>query len=98
MEDPEMSEFFRILGLVSTVGILEKIEEGKNQYKYFLSLASVSTLNKRTKQLTDLGIIEHHITKEGKRTEWYTLTERGKRIVVVVKNLKKAFKVRKDVH
>lgn len=98
MEDPEMSEFFRILGLVSTVEMLEKIEEGKNQYKYFLSLASVSTLSKRTKQLTDLRIIEHHIAKEGKRTEWYTLTERGKRVVRALRSLKKAFKGRKDVH
>ena len=99
MEDPAESEdenllpqeFLKLLGSTATVSILKGIHKGENQYKYFYSIASPSTLNTRIGKLITLRIIEHHITREPRRKEWYTLTERGKRIVEAIIELEKTF-------
>jgi DNA-binding HxlR family transcriptional regulator len=91
MED-ELGEFFSVLGLQGTRGILKSIKDGKDQYKDFTLYASESTLNMRTKQLIALGLIEHHLLRgTGKRREWYTLTEKGKRVLKAITELEKAF-------
>jgi DNA-binding HxlR family transcriptional regulator len=91
MED-ELGEFFSVLGLQGTRGILNSIKDGKDQYKNFTLYASEATLNMRIKQLIALGLIEHHLLRgTGKRREWYTLTERGKRVLKATTDLEKAF-------
>lgn len=84
----ELKEFYRILGFTATTEILKCIEDGKNQYKDF-DFASVSTINTRLKQLLDLGLLEHHLQTKDKRTEWYTLTEKGKSVVKGIQYLDK---------
>jgi DNA-binding HxlR family transcriptional regulator len=91
MEDKQLKEFLRVLGFTATVDILNSIEEGNNQYKHFIPFASISTLNERVKQLEALGIIEHHLAREDKRREWYTLTRKGKKVVKVITKLEKVF-------
>jgi predicted transcriptional regulator len=91
MED-ELGEFFSVLGFVGTRGILKSIGEGKDQYMDFTLYASKSTIDVRTKQLIALGLIEHHLLRgTGKRREWYTLTERGKRVLKATTELERAF-------
>ena len=47
----------------------------------------------RIKQLITLGLIEHHLLRgTGKRREWYTLTDKGKRVLKVTTELEEAFK------
>ena len=89
MGDTQLKELLRVLGFTATIDILNSIEEGKNQYKHFIPFASIATLNKRMKQLMNLGIIEHHLTREDKRREWYTLTEKGKRALKIIKEIEK---------
>ena len=89
--EDHLKEFFKVLGLTATVEILKSIQEGRNQYLDFFTTASVSTVNKRIKQLITLGIIKHHLGREPKRKEWYTLTERGKRVLEAVIRLEGAF-------
>jgi len=90
-EDQDLKEFFRVLGLTATVDILKSIQKGKNQYLDFFTTASVSTVNERIKQLITLGIIKHHLGREPRRKEWYTLTERGERVLKATVRLEKAF-------
>ncbi|KYK32136.1 MAG: hypothetical protein HXS48_14000 [Theionarchaea archaeon] len=90
-DDQDLKEFFRVLGLTATVEILKSIQKGKNQYLDFFTTASVSTINERIKQLITLGIIQHHLGREPKRKEWYTLTERGKRVLKAIVRLERAF-------
>jgi predicted transcriptional regulator len=98
MED-ELGEFFSVLGLQGTRGILAAIKEGKDQYKNFTLYASEATLNMRTKQLTTLGLIEHHLLRgTGKRREWYTLTDKGKRVLKATTDLEKAFQGKGKSH
>ncbi|MBU7046375.1 MAG: winged helix-turn-helix transcriptional regulator [Theionarchaea archaeon] len=92
MED-NLRKFLRVLGFTATVDILNSIEEGKNQYKHFIPFASISTLNERVKQLESLGIIEHHLAREDKRREWYTLTQKGEKVVKVITKLERVFQV-----
>jgi DNA-binding HxlR family transcriptional regulator len=88
----ELGEFFSVLGFAGTRGILKSIGEGKDQYKDFTLYASKSTIDVRTKQLIALGLIKHHLLRgTGKRREWYTLTERGKRVLKVTTELERAF-------
>ena len=92
MED-ELGEFFSVLGLQGTRGILNSIKDGKDQYKNFTLYASEATINMRIKQLIALGLIEHHLLRgTGKRREWYTLTDKGKRVLKVTTELEEAFK------
>jgi DNA-binding HxlR family transcriptional regulator len=92
MEDEDsLEEFFRVLGLRATRDILHTIHEGNNQYKDFMKFGCISTINLRPKQLESLGIIEHNLTREEKRREWYTLTEKGERVMKVIIELEKAF-------
>ncbi len=89
MGDTQLRELLRVLGFTATIDILNSIKEGRNQYKHFILFTSISTLNKRTKQLMSLGIIEHHLTREDKRREWYTLTEKGEKVIEVIIKLEK---------
>jgi len=90
-EDQDLKEFLRVLGLTATIEILKSIQKGKNQYLNFFTTASVSTINERIKQLITLGIIQHHLGREPKRKEWYTLTKRGERVLKAIVRLEKAF-------
>ena len=91
MED-ESGEFFSVLGLQGTRSILNSIKDGKDQYKNFTLYASEATINMRTKQLIALGLIEHHLLRgTGKRREWYTLTNKGERVLKAITELEKAF-------
>ena len=85
------NRFFRVLGLTSTVDLLKSIQEGKNQYKDFLTFMGVGTINRRLRELINLGIIEHHFERKDRRNEWYTLTEKGKRILEAIIRLENIF-------
>jgi predicted transcriptional regulator len=39
------------------------------------------------RELLIFGLLEHHIKKEEKRTEWYTITERGKKVAELLKEI-----------
>ena len=92
MEDRDnLKEFFRVLGSAATRDILHTIREGQNQHKDFVTFGSISTINQRPKQLESLGIVKHHLTREEKRRECYTLTEKGERVMKAIIGLEKAF-------
>lgn len=91
MVNKNCNRFFRVLGLTSTVDLLKSIHKGKNQYKDFLTFTNIGTINRRLKELIRLGIIKHHFERKDKRNEWYTLTEKGKRILEAIEKLEDAF-------
>ena len=91
MEEQDLKEFFKVLGSAAARDILHTIHEGNNQHKDFATFGSISTINLRPKQLESLGIIKHNLTREEKRREWYTLTERGERVMKALVELEKAF-------
>jgi DNA-binding HxlR family transcriptional regulator len=87
MEKRDLKELFQVLGSMAAIEILTSIREGRNHYIDFVTFASVTSLNNRVRQLEHLGLIEHHLTHKEKRKEWYTITERGKRVLKIVEDL-----------
>ena len=80
------------LGILASTGaclILSRAEKEKVQHKELNEFLNSHTLNARLHQFLMLGLIEHHISKIGKRTEWYTITEKGKETLRWIKGLEK---------
>ena len=90
MEKIDLKAVFQLLGSVAAIEILRSVKEGRNHYMDFMTFASVSSLNNRVRQLEHLGLIKHHLTQKEKRKEWYTITERGKRVLKIVEDLENA--------
>ena len=80
--------FFRVLGLKGTKDILTFLDEhGPAQYRDFHVSISVSTLNKRLRELLMFDLINHCLTREGGRKEWYEITEKGREVAKHLKRL-----------
>jgi len=45
-----------------------------------MKFAHVPTLNERVKQLLEYNLIEHHLERKELRREWYSITEKGRKI------------------
>ena len=74
--------FLRVLGMRGTRDILRYLgEHGTARYKNFSSFMNTLTLNQRLRQLLGYKLIEHHMDRKVKRIEWYTITEKGKKIL-----------------
>lgn len=79
-----------VLGKTGTVYILEYLStHEKTQYKELNRTLACHTLNCRIRELLELNLIEHHFVKKETRTEWYTITEKGKRVVEHIQKLQK---------
>ncbi len=83
-----LSEFFKILHLEATYKILDYLNDhGNCHHKDLKHLTSTFTLSHRLNDLLKYTLIEHHFEKEEKRKEWYTITERGRRALELLKRL-----------
>ena len=85
----KIEEFYKILGLRGTVKILKYLnEQGKARYIDLSFIISYASLNTRLTQLETLNIIEHHFNRgKEKREEWYELTEKGKKLILIFNQL-----------
>ncbi|MGD2249723.1 MAG: winged helix-turn-helix transcriptional regulator [Candidatus Methanofastidiosia archaeon] len=81
----------RILKLIGSAGtkfILEYLNtHTETQYKELNRTLAPHTLNTRLRELSNFKLVEHHFEKKEKRKEWYIITERGKRVLQIMKNL-----------
>jgi DNA-binding HxlR family transcriptional regulator len=81
-------EFLKMIGSTGTKLILDFISEhGTAQYKDIRLFMNAHTLNRRLRELLICGFLEHHIEKEEKRMEWYTITEKGKKLVKLLREI-----------
>ncbi len=72
--------------------ILEFLEEKvEGHYRDLKVLPSVSTFHARLHFLLEHGLIEHHFERIPLRREWYELTERGRKILQHLKDMRKVF-------
>ncbi len=80
------TKFLKILSLEATFAILEYLNDhGESRYKDLECLTSTYSLSTRLKQLLKYNLIEHHFEKEETRTEWYTITEKGRKALTILK-------------
>ncbi|MGD2251199.1 MAG: winged helix-turn-helix transcriptional regulator [Candidatus Methanofastidiosia archaeon] len=87
----------KIIRLTGTVYILEYLHtHTKGQYTDLISNISIPTINARLNTLRKLKLIEHHFVREDTRKEWYELTEKGEKVIQLIKKLQNYDKVKKD--
>ncbi|MBU7028217.1 MAG: winged helix-turn-helix transcriptional regulator [Theionarchaea archaeon] len=80
--------FFKMLGSKAAVRILQYLgTEERVKYKDLQQFVNTHTLNVRIKDLLNHGLIEHHLTREEIRQEWYELTEKGKNVIELLNKL-----------
>ncbi len=75
-------ELLKIIGQAGTVEILEYLREhGTAQHQELNAFTNTHTLNVRLRQLIRHGLIEHNYERHIPKKEWYTITEKGKKIL-----------------
>lgn len=80
MKEEAKERFFKLVGAKGTNKILEFLSEHDTaQYKDLIVFSSSPALNKRLRELVAFNLIEHHIERIGKRKEWYSITEKGRK-------------------
>ena len=89
-----IEEFYKVLGLKGTVNILKFLyEHEKLRYIDLSSIISYASLNTRLMQLENLNLIEHHFNRgKERREEWYELTERGKKLILIFDQVEEIIK------
>jgi DNA-binding HxlR family transcriptional regulator len=81
-------KILKLLGFTGTVFILEYMDaHTKTQYKDLNKTLAAYTLNCRLKELLDSKLVEHHFERKEKREEWYEITERGKKLLQIIRKL-----------
>jgi len=84
----DMKEFLKMIGGKGTKEILEFLDENrKGRYMQFRQYMSTRMLNIRLRELLIFGLVEHHITKQERKNEWYTITKKGKKILRCLKKM-----------
>ncbi len=88
--DEREEEFLKLVYSKGTIDILTYLNEhGTAQYKDLIELVNEVTLYNRVKQLLEFNLIVHHLDKKDVRREWYELTEKGKRVLQILEDIKK---------
>ena len=82
MDEQEEEAFLKMIGLKGTVPILRYMnKKGEAQYVELIRLINVVSLNTRLKQLLHFGLIQHHLERLELRREWYSITDKGRKIL-----------------
>jgi len=88
MDETTKRELLALLGSKDTKKILQYLcQQGDVQYTNFDLSISLPTFNTRLRKLLKFGLIEHCITKQPRRGEWYKITERGKNVLEIMENM-----------
>jgi DNA-binding HxlR family transcriptional regulator len=84
------NEIIKILGFTGAIVILEYMDAHiKTQYKDLNKTLAAYTLNCRLQELLDSKLIEHHFVRKETREEWYTITEKGRKVLHIIQKLQK---------
>ena len=84
----EDETILKIAGAKGTMEILEflyKHETG--QYAQMKNFMNGHTLNTRLRQLSSYGMIQHHDHTSDLGTDWYTIAEKGEKVLHHLKEL-----------
>ncbi|KYK37625.1 MAG: winged helix-turn-helix transcriptional regulator [Theionarchaea archaeon] len=88
MDKKEEKEFLKLIGLTGTIFILRYLNEhDSGQYKDLQDYINTHSLNQRLRTLLHFNLVEHHYVRDEKKKEWYTLTEKGRKILILVEKM-----------
>jgi DNA-binding HxlR family transcriptional regulator len=81
-------KIIKILGFTGTIFILEYMDaHTRTQYKELNKTLAAYTLNCRLQELLDSKLIEHHFVRKETREEWYEITEKGRKVLQIIRML-----------
>ncbi len=87
VEPDKVEGFFNLIGRRFTVQILELAERKGKVHYGDMSFVSCHSLNKRLHDLLKYQVMEHHVERIPLRKEWYELTERGRRVIGLLREM-----------
>jgi DNA-binding HxlR family transcriptional regulator len=88
MGDNRNQEFLQMLSARGALEILKFLDEREEvQHRQMKGIINTHTLNNRIRELLEFELIQHHLEKSEKRHEWYTLTEKGKKVLEILEIL-----------
>lgn len=86
--EKKRDEYLKVISLKATAAILEYLTvHGDTHYTELQKLTSTYTLTMRLRSLRKVGLVEHHIKKEKTRKEWYTITEKGRKVLRIIQKI-----------
>jgi len=86
-------DIFKILSQRGVVEILENLEKvGRLKYKEVEELVgNPSTTTRRLSSLERKGLIEREVSSERYRPVYYTLTERGRKLLLHIREIRESY-------
>jgi predicted transcriptional regulator len=82
MDEEREARFLKLISSKSARVILKYVNEhDTTQHADLNAFMNTVTLNTKLTELLIYGLIKHHLSKRGIRKEWYTITEKGKKIL-----------------
>lgn len=92
MDKKEEKEFLKLIGLTGTILVLRHLNEHDlRHYKDLQEHINTHSLNQRLRTLLHFNLVEHHYVRdEKKKKEWYTLTETGRKVLMLIEEMIKA--------
>jgi len=89
------NKLIRVLGKRGAVEILENLDRKKEGMKYMeieVIIGNPSTTSRRLADLERLGIIKRKVSEEKYRPVYYSLTNKGKSLVSIIRELKEKYR------
>lgn len=78
----------RSLGSKNAIEVLEFLDEhGATHYRDMMDIFNTYTLNHRLHELISFNLVEHHFERTLTRKEWYEITEKGRKVLELLKGI-----------
>jgi len=85
-------DIFRLLGKKGVIELLYTLEHGRKKYKELEEvIGNPSTTARRLKSLEKHGLILREVSSEKYRPVYYSLTDKGRRLLLVVRQVREDY-------
>ena len=82
MVEKSEEKFLRVIGAAGTREILQFLDGHETvHYKELDEFINTDTLNFRLRDFLRYNFVEHHVKRGEERKEWYTITNRGRKVL-----------------
>ena len=88
MDEEKEEQFIKLITSKGARDILKYLNGHKTaQHADLDAFMNTSTLNMKLNELLAFNLIKHHLDKSDIRKEWYTITEKGKKILQYLEDM-----------
>jgi DNA-binding HxlR family transcriptional regulator len=88
MDETREEQFLKLISSKGARDILKYLNEHETaQHADLNAFINAVTLNMKLHELLTFDLIQHHLDKSDMRREWYTITEKGKKILQCLEDM-----------